>query len=152
MDVHVGDGKVFTQDDAWKLNYCYVEMCKDKSLFIGNLPDGASEKQIAQTFEKYGRVTKVEINEDPKLLTRKNKTRCPNFGFLEFDTEEAVHQTLRSTPIKLFGHHDLFVEKIKVCYCVVRPPAPSWHNHSWCDRCCCYLGTQSRGCNHYRPN
>ena len=123
LDLHVGDprGKVFTQDDAFNLNRCGVEMCENQSLFVGNLPLGASEDQVAQTFEKYGRVTRVKINKDSKKWTRENKTSRPNFGFLEFDTEEAVHQALRSTPIRLFGHHDLFVEKIKLCWCKGRP-------------------------------
>lgn len=47
-------------------------------IFVGNLPNGTTDQELRDIFNKYGKVVEVRIN--PK-----------NFGFVVFDNEESVH-------------------------------------------------------------
>ena len=129
--VGIGFQTIFTEDDARKLNWkCGSTSEISKVLFVGNLPEQASEEQIAQAFERYGRgyytdsrgyytgrarVTKVEINRDPEKLYRDNNTVCPNFCFVEFDTKFAVNRVLDH-----WSGSELYVAKAKPCVCQSR--------------------------------
>jgi RNA recognition motif-containing protein len=54
-----------------------------KTIYVGNLPFSASEDQIRQLFEQYGKVQSV------KLITDRETGRPRGFGFVEMDGGEA---------------------------------------------------------------
>ncbi|MCI0434231.1 MAG: RNA-binding protein [Gemmatimonadetes bacterium] len=54
-----------------------------KTIYVGNLPFSASEDQIRQLFEPYGKVQSV------KLITDRETGRPRGFGFVEMDGGEA---------------------------------------------------------------
>jgi RNA recognition motif-containing protein len=54
-----------------------------KTIYVGNLPFSASEDQIRQLFEQYGKVQSV------KLVTDRETGRPRGFGFVEMDGSEA---------------------------------------------------------------
>jgi RNA recognition motif-containing protein len=54
-----------------------------KTIYVGNLPFSASEDQIRQLFEQYGKVQSV------KLVTDRETGRPRGFGFVEMDGGEA---------------------------------------------------------------
>jgi RNA recognition motif-containing protein len=54
-----------------------------KTIYVGNLPFSASEDQIRQLFEQYGKVQSV------KLITDRETGRPRGFGFVEMDGSEA---------------------------------------------------------------
>ena len=113
----------FTKYDAVRFNrkhwWCST-LDTEKSLFIGNLPDERdySLLQTLDTLDRFGRVTGAVKNPHSDELKRDNNKECSNFCFVEFDMEEAVSRALRSTPIKLFGHHKLFVQKMNAGKCL----------------------------------
>lgn len=54
-----------------------------KTIYVGNLPFTASEDQIRQLFEQYGKVQSV------KLVSDRETGRPRGFGFVEMDGGEA---------------------------------------------------------------
>ncbi|KAF3436108.1 hypothetical protein FNV43_RR23200 [Rhamnella rubrinervis] len=61
---------------------------KTKKIFVGGLPSTLSEDGFRQFFESFGHVTDVVIMYD------QNTQRPRGFGFITFDTEEAVDRVL----------------------------------------------------------
>lgn len=54
-----------------------------KTIYVGNLPFSASEDQIRQLFEQYGKVQSV------KLVSDRETGRPRGFGFVEMDASAA---------------------------------------------------------------
>ncbi len=54
-----------------------------KTIYVGNLPFSATEEQIRQLFEQYGKVQSV------KLVSDRETGRPRGFGFVEMDGAEA---------------------------------------------------------------
>lgn len=54
-----------------------------KTIYVGNLPFSASEDQIRQLFEQFGKVQSV------KLISDRETGRPRGFGFVEMDGGEA---------------------------------------------------------------
>jgi RNA recognition motif-containing protein len=54
-----------------------------KTIYVGNLPFSASEDQIRQLFEQYGKVQSV------KLVSDRETGRPRGFGFVEMDGSAA---------------------------------------------------------------
>lgn len=61
---------------------------RTKKIFVGGLPSTLTEEQFRQYFENYGDVTDVVIMFD------QNTNRPRGFGFISFDTEDAVDRVL----------------------------------------------------------
>ncbi|CAL5357306.1 unnamed protein product [Camellia sinensis] len=61
---------------------------KTKKIFVGGLPSTLTEEGFRQYFETYGNVTDVVIMYD------QNTNRPRGFGFITFDTEDAVDRVL----------------------------------------------------------
>lgn len=70
---------------------------KTKKIFVGGLPSTLTEKEFRQYFESYGHVTDVVIIYD------QNTQRPRGFGFISFDTEDAVDGVLHKTFHELNG-------------------------------------------------
>jgi len=83
-DPHILDGKKIDPKKAFPKvpNSKYVT--KTKKVFVGGIQHGTSEDDLREYFEKFGTVTEVVIMID------KITTRCRGFGFITFETEEAV--------------------------------------------------------------
>ncbi|KAJ9565163.1 hypothetical protein OSB04_001129 [Centaurea solstitialis] len=64
---------------------------RTKKIFVGGLPSTLTEEQFRQYFETYGDVTDVVIMFD------QNTNRPRGFGFVSFDTEDAVDRVLQKT-------------------------------------------------------
>ncbi|XP_054821762.1 heterogeneous nuclear ribonucleoprotein 1-like [Prosopis cineraria] len=75
---------------------------KTKKIFVGGLPPTLTEEKFRQYFEAYGHVTDVVVMYD------QNTGRPRGFGFISFDTEEAVDRVL----LKPF--HDLNGKQVEV--------------------------------------
>jgi RNA recognition motif-containing protein len=54
-----------------------------KKLFVGNLPQDATEESVRELFAKYGTVRSVSVASD--IFTG----RCKGFGFIEMEGHEA---------------------------------------------------------------
>ena len=54
-----------------------------KSIYVGNLPWGATEKQIQDLFAEYGNVISV------KLVIDRDTGRARGFGFVEMEDADA---------------------------------------------------------------
>jgi len=54
-----------------------------KKLFIGNLPDGTTEKDLQSVFSQYGTVRSSKVVKDVF------SGRCKGFGFIEMEGHEA---------------------------------------------------------------
>jgi RNA recognition motif-containing protein len=54
-----------------------------KTIYVGNLPFSASEDQVRQLFEQFGRVQSV------KLISDRETGRPRGFGFVEMEGSEA---------------------------------------------------------------
>ncbi|XP_073282656.1 heterogeneous nuclear ribonucleoprotein 1-like [Primulina huaijiensis] len=75
---------------------------RTKKIFVGGLPATLSEDEFRQYFETYGMVTDVVIMYDQQT----NRPR--GFGFISFDSEEAVDRVLHKT------FHDLNGKQVEV--------------------------------------
>ncbi|XP_014663470.1 PREDICTED: DAZ-associated protein 1-like isoform X2 [Priapulus caudatus] len=70
---------------------------KGKKIFVGGLAPTASENDLREFFSKYGNVTEVSIMYDQQ------KQRSRGFGFVSFDSEEAVENTVAEHYINING-------------------------------------------------
>lgn len=72
-------------------------------LFLGNLPHNASEDDLRQVFERYGRVVELRVhsksNDRCKGPQGNNTGKVPNYGFITFDDQEVVQKVLHACPI-----------------------------------------------------
>ncbi|KAF9586855.1 hypothetical protein IFM89_039930 [Coptis chinensis] len=75
---------------------------KTKKIFVGGLPPTLTEEGFRQYFEAYGVVTDVVVMFD------QNTQRPRGFGFITFDTEEAVDRVLHKS------FHDLNGKNVEV--------------------------------------
>ncbi|KDO54113.1 hypothetical protein CISIN_1g035855mg [Citrus sinensis] len=75
---------------------------RTKKIFVGGLPPTLTEDGFRQYFEAYGHVTDVVIMYD------QNTQRPRGFGFISFDTEDAVDRVLQKT------FHDLNGKQVEV--------------------------------------
>lgn len=70
---------------------------RTKKIFVGGLPPTLTEEGFRQYFENYGTVTDVVVMYD------QNTSRPRGFGFISFDSEEAVDRVLHKTFHELNG-------------------------------------------------
>nr|KYP60776.1 RNA-binding protein Musashi isogeny 2 [Cajanus cajan] len=75
---------------------------RTKKIFVGGLPPTLTEEKFRQYFESYGHVTDVVVMYD------QNTGRPRGFGFISFDTEEAVDRVLHKS------FHDLNGKQVEV--------------------------------------
>ncbi len=61
-----------------------------RKLYIGNLPDSATEQDLADKFAAYGTVKSV------KLITDRDTDRSKGFGFIEMMSEAEAHAAIDS--------------------------------------------------------
>jgi RNA recognition motif-containing protein len=77
-----------------------------KTIYVGNLPFSASEDQIRQLFEQYGKVQSV------KLITDRETGRPRGFGFVEMDGGEADN-AISSLNGQQFGGRSLRINEAR---------------------------------------
>ncbi|KAF7837434.1 heterogeneous nuclear ribonucleoprotein 1-like [Senna tora] len=75
---------------------------RTKKIFVGGLPPTLTEEKFRQYFEAYGHVTDVVVMYD------QNTGRPRGFGFISFDTEDAVDRVLHKP------FHDLNGKQVEV--------------------------------------
>ncbi|XP_015181642.1 PREDICTED: ras GTPase-activating protein-binding protein 2 isoform X1 [Polistes dominula] len=73
-------------------------------LFLGNLPHNASEHDLRQLFERYGKVADLRVHSKSSdrckgPLGSNNNTKVPNYGFITFEDQLVVTKVLNSLPI-----------------------------------------------------
>ncbi len=61
-----------------------------RKLYVGNLPDSATEQDLADKFAAYGTVKSV------KLITDYDTGRSKGFGFIEMMNEAEAHAAIDS--------------------------------------------------------
>ncbi len=61
-----------------------------KKLYVGNLPDSATEQKLLDKFAAYGTVKSV------KLITDRATGRSRGFGFIEMASEAEAHAAIDS--------------------------------------------------------
>ena len=59
-----------------------------KKLYVGNLPDSATEQDLSDKFAAYGTVKSV------KLITDRDTGRTRGFGFIEMVSEAEAHAAI----------------------------------------------------------
>ncbi|CAH9095199.1 unnamed protein product [Cuscuta epithymum] len=75
---------------------------RTKKIFVGGLPPALTEDEFRRYFETYGNVTDVVVMYDQQT------TRPRGFGFISFDSEDAVDRVLHKT------FHDLSGKQVEV--------------------------------------
>lgn len=63
---------------------------RTRKIFVGGLPHELSEEAFGRYFEKYGKVVHCQIMKD------RDTSKPRGFGFVTFDSEEAVERVIRS--------------------------------------------------------
>ena len=61
-----------------------------KKLYVGNLPDSATEQDLSDKFAAFGTVKSV------KLITDRDTGRSRGFGFIEMASEAEAHAAIDS--------------------------------------------------------
>ena len=85
---------------------------RTKKIFVGGLPPPLSEEEFRQYFEAYGNVTDVVVMYDQQTQ------RPRGFGFISFDSEDAVDRVLRKT------FHDLSGKQVEVKHALPKDANP----------------------------
>lgn len=67
------------------------ESCKTKKIFVGGLPATLTDEEFTKYFQNYGGVT------DAVIIYDQCTGRPRGFGFITFDTEDAVDKVLEKT-------------------------------------------------------
>ena len=67
-------------------------MKKNFKIFIGCLPGSTTKKDIESAFQKYGKITRIEL----KIDRVGNQKKCRGFGFVTFDQKQSFEKVLRS--------------------------------------------------------
>ncbi|CAM8988433.1 unnamed protein product [Rhodiola kirilowii] len=75
---------------------------RTKKIFVGGLPATLTEEEFREYFETYGHVTDVVVMYD------QNTQRARGFGFISFDSEDAVDRVLHKS------FHDLNGKQVEV--------------------------------------
>ncbi|XP_026454350.1 heterogeneous nuclear ribonucleoprotein D0-like [Papaver somniferum] len=70
---------------------------RTKKIFVGGLPHSLTEEEFKAYFEKFGRTTDVVLPCTP------SKDRHKGFGFVTFDSEEAVENVMQKRFHELYG-------------------------------------------------
>ncbi|KAK6929717.1 RNA recognition motif domain [Dillenia turbinata] len=91
---------------------------RTKKIFVGGLPPTLTEEGFRQYFEAYGHVTDVVVMYDL------NTQRPRGFGFISFDTEEAVDRVLHKT------FHDLNGKQVEVKRALPKDANPGGGNRT----------------------
>ena len=77
----------------------------NQRLFVGNLPQGCTEKELTDLFSKFGRVLESRIHQRQGRDIGRDGLPIPNFGFIVFEDTASVQRTLSAKPILLYGNH-----------------------------------------------
>ncbi|CAH1431873.1 unnamed protein product [Lactuca virosa] len=91
---------------------------RTKKIFVGGLPSTLTEDQFRQYFETYGDITDVVIMFD------QTTNRPRGFGFISFDTEDAVDRVLQKT------FHELNNKLVEVKRALPKDANP-WRQWQW---------------------
>ena len=67
-------------------------------LFLGNVPHHATETDLRQLFERYGKVAELRVHSKPN----NNNVRVPNYGFITFEESQVVVKVLNDLVSSLF--------------------------------------------------
>ncbi|XP_062108928.1 heterogeneous nuclear ribonucleoprotein 1 [Humulus lupulus] len=86
---------------------------RTKKIFVGGLPPTLSEEGFREYFESFGHVTDVVVMYD------QNTGRPRGFGFISFDSEDAVDRVLHKT------FHDLNGKQVEVKRALPKDANPS---------------------------
>ncbi|KAL5283591.1 G3BP2 family protein [Megaselia abdita] len=70
----------------------------ENQLFIGNVPQNATDEEFREIFSKYGNVMDLKIKKN-NLGPNNNNRPGPGYGFITFDNTESVSKCLSSGPI-----------------------------------------------------
>ncbi|KAI4386415.1 hypothetical protein MLD38_004347 [Melastoma candidum] len=81
-----------------------ISTAKRFSIFVGNLPQDATPAQLEAAFIKFGSIRRNGI------LVRSSKGSC--YGFVDFESESAMHDALQETSI-LIGNRTAHIEEKK---------------------------------------
>lgn len=67
-------------------------------LFLGNLPTRATEDELRQMFQVYGKIVDLRIHNKPQQKNSNNRP-VPNYGFITFEDPASALKLQESTPI-----------------------------------------------------
>ncbi|KAI1706886.1 RNA recognition motif domain-containing protein [Ditylenchus destructor] len=76
---------------------CTYQMGQLFSIYVGGLPDNATENSLYATFLKFGQLIHWEVMRDP------NTRRSRNYGFVSFSSAEEVNRVIDSQPFVING-------------------------------------------------
>ncbi|CAN1838800.1 Nuclear transport factor 2 [Linum perenne] len=79
---------------------------KGHSIFVANLPMDATAEQLIETFGKFGPIKPTGV----QVRSYKQEKNC--FGFVEFETAEALENALQ-VPTIMIGNREAHIEKKK---------------------------------------
>ena len=75
-----------------------------KKLFVGSLPQDATEKSVTELFSEYGKVRSIELISD--IFSGK----CKGFGFIEMEGHEARAAIAGLNGKNMCGERNLMVK------------------------------------------
>ncbi len=78
-----------------------------KKLYVGNLPDSATEQDLSDKFAAYGTVKSV------KLITDRGTGRSKGFGFIEMASEAAAYAAIDSLNGSDYGGQSMKVNEAR---------------------------------------
>nr|XP_025888689.1 heterogeneous nuclear ribonucleoprotein 1 isoform X2 [Solanum lycopersicum] len=90
---------------------------RTRKIFVGGLPSSLTEEEFCQYFQDYGNVTDKVIMFDP------NTGRPRGFGFITFDSEDAVDRVLHKT------FHELKNRIVEVKRALPKEANPAGNNY-----------------------
>ncbi|XP_066591823.1 ras GTPase-activating protein-binding protein 1 [Prorops nasuta] len=92
-------------------------------LFLGNLPHNASESELREIFERYGKVVDLRIHSktNDRSKPQGGSIRVPNYGFITFEDPQVVTKLLKNPGIY---YPDMNGQKLNIEEKKFRPRLP----------------------------
>ncbi len=79
----------------------------ENKIYVGNLPFSVDDNELKGVFEKFGNITEAVI------IVDKFRNRSKGFGFVTFETEEAVEKAVSEMNGKEVSGREIKVSKAR---------------------------------------
>lgn len=89
-----------------------VNVPDNQQIFVGNLPQHVTDRELIEFFEKFGPVLDFKISRKPGSSPANNNIGQKNFGFMAFESADTVQKVLEARPIYM-GKLRLNIEEKK---------------------------------------
>ena len=107
----------------------YEEQIENNNLYIKNIPFEATEEDLRKTFEAFGKITSIKLEEDTSIKqdTKENDKKKfinKSFGYISFDKVEEAKKALEELQGKQLKGFETWFKPLIIEYFIPKMPTP----------------------------